>query len=358
MKERIVKYLVCPKCDSELNLKKSSVCKQTNHIISGELNCTSCKSIYQIIKGVPFFSLDISDSEVSQNIKNFGDEWNYFTSTIDEQLAKEELDSYFYTFVKYKDLDDKVVLDAGCGGGRFSYIISKETNAKEIFSVDLSNAVFTAFENTKHLDNVSIIQADIRKMPFKKKKLFDFIFSVGVVHHMPDPFVGFDCLVQQLKENSKILVWVYGKEGNFLYITFADPLRTILTSRLPFKCTLYFSCVLSLIVWGIIWLFYTPLNLILGKKVSNKLLPFNEYFNFFKKRGFRDFWRTVFDKMIPTIAHYISKEEFTNWLKSGNLKYQLYFRNGHSWLGIGEQSSSEKTSVKEIAEPVLVQNRV
>ena len=352
MKERIVKYLGCPECNGNLDLKKDTTCDVTGHILSGELICNFCKCSYSIIKGVPFFSLNIIDYEVRENIKNFADEWDYFTAKIDEALAKEELESYFHTYIHYKDLENNFVLDAGCGGGRFSYIIAQESKAKEIISVDLSNAVFTAFENTKHLDKVNIIQADIRKMPFKKIKLFDFIFSIGVIHHMPDPYMGFDCLVKHLKENGKILAWVYGKEGNSLYITIADPIRRAITSRLNFKYNLCLSFILSLILWSIIWIFYFPLNILLGKKISNQILPMNEYLNFFRKRGFKDFWRTVFDKMVPTIAHYITKNEFKNWFNSSNLQYETSFRNGHSWLGLGQLpvKTSNKSESQEKAQ--------
>ena len=322
----------------DLVLQKHNPSDSTGHIISGELSCKNCSNTYPIIDGVPFFNLNLTDSKIDLNRKNFADEWNYFTSNMDtrnETLAKEELESCFNPFANYKDLENKFILDAGCGGGRFIYIISKETNAKEIFGLDLSNAVLTAFKNTKHFENVTIIQGDITKPPFKKERLFDFIYSIGVLHHLPDPSQGFSSLVNNLKQDGKILAWVYGKEGNDLYIRFADPIRKAITSKLPFKVNLYLSFIISLIMWFIILTFYHPLNLVIGEETLNKFLPFNEYFNFFRKRGFKDFWRTVFDKMVPTISYYISSEEFKMWFESNNLEYKIYFRNGHSWLGIG-----------------------
>lgn len=350
MKERIIKYLGCPECNSDLELKQKSPSDSTGHIIDGSLICKGCQNLYPIIHGVPFFSKDLSDVNVDKNRKNFADEWNYFTAEMDstnETLAKNELNSYFHPFVNYSDLDNKIVLDGGCGGGRFIYITGKESNAKEIFGMDLSSAVFTAFKNTKHLDNVTVIQADITKPPFKKQRIFDFIYSVGVLHHLPSPINGFTSLTEHLKSNGKILAWVYGKEGNYLYITFADPIRKVITSKLPFKLNLCLSFLVTLPVWAIIWGLYFPINLLIGGKISNKILPMNEYFDFFRKRGFKDFWRTVFDKMVPTISYYISKDEFEGWFTSNNLKYQILFRNGHSWLGIGENCISKETSTKK-----------
>ena len=354
MKEKIIKYLSCPKCYKDLSLQKHTNTDSYGHLMDGELMCSGCKTIYPIVNGVPFFSLHLSNSKIDLNRKNFADEWNYFTATMDkrnETLAKEELESCFYPLATLEDLNDKIVLDAGCGGGRFVYVASKESKAKEIIGLDLSDAVFTAFKNTKHLNNVTIIQGDLTNLPFKKDRIFDFIYSIGVLHHTPSPASGFNSLVKNLKDGGKILTWVYGKEGNFLYITFADPLRQLIISRLPFKVNLALSFIIAGILWSIIWFLYTPFNLICREKLSNKILPFNEYFNFFKKRGFKDFWRTIFDKMVPTISYYISKEEFNTWFTSNNLEHKIHFRNGHSWTGIGTFSTknlySENHKIKE-----------
>lgn len=361
MKERIIKYLSCPGCksNSDLKLKVSITDKNTNHIMEGNLECLLCKTIYPIKGGVPFFCLSHTDPIVDLNRKNFADEWMYFTADIDKELAKRELDSYFHNFVTYSDLENKIVLDGGCGGGRFCYVVAAESKAKEIFAVDLSYAVFSAFKNTKQFDNVNIIQGDLTNLPFKnlpEQELFDFIYSVGVLHHLPVPKAGFSSLSKHLKKNGKILVWVYGKEGNALYINFADPIRNLITSKLPFKVNLVLSFTISAILWTIIWLLYAPLNLILPSNTINKILPFNEYFDFFRKRGFKDFWRTVLDKMIPTISYYISKNEFVDWFKANNLNYKLYFRNGHSWVGIGEYPTEANVPSEKHAEVFVSTN--
>lgn len=349
MKEHALKYLFCPECHHDLEIRIDDYCNETKHITSGELICSTCKSKYPILNGVPCFSLTLSDSNIDLNRNNFADEWNYFTAKLDKksiELAKEELESYFNPLIDFKDLKNKTVLDAGCGGGRLIYITATQSSTAEVIGVDLSNAVFTAFKNTKHLNNVTIIQADITKLPFKKSEIFDFIYSVGVLHHMPNPKAGFSSLVQNLKEGGQILAWVYGKEGNLLYINFADPIRKLFTSKLPFKVNLFLSFVMTSFLWILVWLVYFPVNLIFGKNISNKLLPMNEYLNYFRKRGFNDFWRTVFDKMVPTISFYISKEEFTDWFTSNNLDCEIKFRNGHSWTGLGKQKLKRYSTLK------------
>ena len=50
--------------------------------------------------------------------------------------------------------------------------------------------------------------------------------------------------------------------------------------------------------------------------------------------------------MVPTISYYISKEEFNSWFTSNNLEHKIHFRNGHSWLGIGQFSKASVNNRK------------
>ena len=104
--------------------------------------------------------------------------------------------------------------------GKFLYYSGK-WGAKDVIGIDLSHAVEVAFQWTHEMPNVHVVQADIYNLPLRKS--FDFIYSIGVLHHLPNPEGGFRQLVPLLRPGGKILAWVYGYEGNELYIKFADP---------------------------------------------------------------------------------------------------------------------------------------
>ena len=78
--------------------------------------------------------------------------------------------------------------------------------------MDLSDAVETAFAATRALENVHIVQADIYHLPFPR--IFDYAFSVGVLHHLPDPLRGFKSLASKVKQGGHLSAWVYGAENN------------------------------------------------------------------------------------------------------------------------------------------------
>ena len=105
------------------------------------------------------------------------------------------------------------VLDAGVGPGRHAYI---PINNKATFhGVDLSNAVIQAKNNYSNVSNALFVQTDLMKLPYPKN-YFDFIYSIGVLHHTPNPKLSFLSLVKHLKPGGSIAISVYNK-GALLY---------------------------------------------------------------------------------------------------------------------------------------------
>src|SRR3990172_2722911 len=86
----------------------------------------------------------------------------------------------------------KLVLDAGCGFGRHLYYAAEF--GAEVVGVDFSAAVEAARANTAGCKGIHLVQADIYRLPFREAS-FDFAYSLGVLHHLPDPERGFQALV-------------------------------------------------------------------------------------------------------------------------------------------------------------------
>ena len=97
-------------------------------------------------------------------------------------------------------------MDAGCGNGRFAYYAGKY--AREVWAIDLGPAVEVARKNTASLDNVHVVQADLHHSPFPLES-FDFIYSIGVLHHLPDPEAAFQNLLRYLKPGGEIQIYLY-----------------------------------------------------------------------------------------------------------------------------------------------------
>ena len=164
---------------------------------------------WPVYKNIPRFV------ESDLYVDSFSFEWNTHNRT--------QIDSFTGThsseeFLKQKtglgaeQVEGKLVLDAGVGAGRFADVLSRW--GAHVVGVDLSYAVEAANNNFHDRQNVIIAQADIGKLPFAPET-FDFIISIGVLHHTPDTRTYFNRLVPLLKPGGEICIWVYPNQGDY-----------------------------------------------------------------------------------------------------------------------------------------------
>lgn len=213
-------------------------------------------------------------------------------------------------YLKEEDFKNKTVLDIGCGSGRFTKW-GALCEARIAFGIDLGESVEVAYTLTKNMDNVCVIQADIYNMPFENQ--FDVAYSIGVLHHLPEPQKGFSRLPKVLRSGGKILIWVYNRRNNKRAIYFYEPLRAIL-KKMP-KSFLYKSCYLP---GGIVHLInYSTrfLNSFGAKKLAKKI-PFSYYANFPFNMKLND----AFDVLATPKSNYYYREEIEKWFSEINLK--------------------------------------
>jgi SAM-dependent methyltransferase len=115
---------------------------------------------------------------------------------------------FFATTQWPQKMDGQVILEAGCGMGRFTQI-ALETGA-EVFSFDLSNAVEANLRNNGESGRAHILQASIYEIPLRKES-FDKVFCMGVLQHCPDVRAAFMSLVPYLRPGGEIVIDVYQK---------------------------------------------------------------------------------------------------------------------------------------------------
>jgi len=241
MKAWLMDLLACPTCGNDLRLEASEI-GEHGGVKKGVLR-SACGQSFPVIDYIPRFV------KTELYAQSFGIEWNLFPRTQldrpndgDEKriiynlkevrLGEESRESFILkTGIELSDLEGKLVLDAGCGMGRFSDVCAKA--GARVVGVDLSQAVEAAFDNVGFEPNVSIVQADIFNLPFKKGR-FDIVFSIGVLHHTPDTRRAFLSLVPFLKPGGRISIWVYAKpkwRGSVIpyrYV-FSDMIRLVTT---------------------------------------------------------------------------------------------------------------------------------
>jgi ubiquinone/menaquinone biosynthesis C-methylase UbiE len=167
------------------------------------------------VKSIPRFV------ESDNYAKSFGSQWNKFKKTQLDSHTKKPLSQNRLRTAYGKSLNNLnglKVLEAGCGSGRFTEILLK--HGAELYSFDYSNAVDANYDNNMPNNNLTLFQADIRKIPFSAE-FFDVVICLGVLQHTPSTQESIKELNRVTKKNGRIVVDHYKFHfGHYLSLYF------------------------------------------------------------------------------------------------------------------------------------------
>jgi SAM-dependent methyltransferase len=323
LKKSLLSILACPACHRSFQLRADR--SENGEILEGQLACIGCAAEYPITSGIPRFLAHGLTEDQKATADAFGYEWTHY-SAITGADRREFLD--WIAPVTPSDFAGKVVLDAGCGKGRHSFL-SSQFGSETVVGVDLSDAVEAAFVNTRNLPNVHIVQADILHLPFARA--FDLAYSIGVLHHLPVPKQGFVSLSRHVKPGGRIVAWVYGKEGNLWIEKLVDPVRRNFTSRLPRWMTRCLSFVPAVVLYSALKLVYRPAK---QRTWLKGLIPYSDYLCSISDYSFAENFWNVFDQLVAPTAFYHSQEEVVDWFHTiQGEQVSISRHNSNSWRG-------------------------
>jgi SAM-dependent methyltransferase len=328
VKRSLLDYLACPSCRGPLELTASR--EDGAEVIEGGLRCGDCSRDYPVRGGVPRFVEDGGTRESERTASAFGWEWQAFAG-IDAHHEQQFLD--WIAPVSRDRFAGRVVLEGGCGKGRHTRVAARY-GAKAVISLDLSDAVDVAFANTRDEPNAHIVQADLLKPPLRPDSC-DYAFSVGVLHHLPEPFDGFRSLVEAVRPGGALSVWVYGAENNAWVSRVVSPLRVALTSRLPHRALYWLSMLIAVPLWLALVALYRPARRP-GLAWLRRILFYYPYLSYISRFPFREIHHIVHDHLAAPIAHYLRREEVERWYREvGATEVVVAWHNRNSWRGYG-----------------------
>lgn len=130
----------------------------------------------------------------------------YFNSELRRSLP-------FGPFTPMPDDSAPEALIAGCGTGSHSVITAQRFRGIRVLAIDLSlSSISYAKRKTQELGitNIEYAQADILKLG-DIGRTFDIIESVGVLHHLADPFAGWETLLSLLRPGGFMFLGFYSE---------------------------------------------------------------------------------------------------------------------------------------------------
>lgn len=209
----LMAVLACPNCKEGLQPHGEALC------------CPSCAASYPVLRGIPRFVPQENYAD------SFGLQWNRFAKTqLDSSIGTDRSRDRFLheTLWDESQLRGKLVLDAGCGSGRFSEI-ALDLGAR-LVAIDYSSAVDAASENLNS-ENLLIAQGDLAELPIPNESL-DFVYCIGVLQHTKEPGKIVAELLRCLKPGGEITLTFY-ENSSWHVRLYSKYLIRPLTKRIP-----------------------------------------------------------------------------------------------------------------------------
>ncbi len=187
-------------------------------------------------------------SEGDPVVGGFDFEWSLFSRVRTDDL-RQVFELYFDLVPPERFADDLVVLDAGCGAGRWACEVA--ARGPRVIAVDLGLSVEIARANAAELP-VACLQADLRALPLAAGSV-DWAYSLGVLHHVSEPGIALHRIRRTVRPGGLVLLYLYyalGSRGIAFRSLFwiVDAVRRV-TSRLPRRVALAVTVPIALFVY-------------------------------------------------------------------------------------------------------------
>jgi len=263
-------------------------------------------------------------------VETFGEEWSKFDQNDADPAELRAIFDLYFAIFPWEELScDAVGFDLGCGSGRWAHFVAPRVG--RLHCIDASAAALQVAQ--KKLDSYSNCEfccASVESIPLPDNSA-DFGYSLGVLHHVPDPYAGIEACVRKLKPGAPFLVYLYYAFDNrpwwFRAIWRVSDLVRRLISRLPFA-------IKSLVCDVIATLVYWPLAR--TAKMFEKLglpvdaLPLASY----RDRSFYIMRNDALDRFGTRLEQRFTRAQIDEMMRKAGLE-RIRFSDTPCWCAVG-----------------------
>ena len=314
LRSDLITLLRCPACSGGFSPPAGD---------PSRLSCASCGRVVPVIDGIPRFGTVADDPLARSTQDSFGYEWTAFGDWRPSGAANFE---QYFGDLDPESLRGWTVLDAGCGMGRHARQVGD--HAHFVVAMDFSRAIDQAARNVAELKNIACVQADVFTPPFADGS-FDFVYSLGVLHHVDETALAVRRLTAKLKPGGRFRLYLYWKRrGVSGFMLRAVSLLRRVTTRLPFGVLRALCWMLSVIIFGLVVIPYRLLTWLgVRRHASWPLFLYARY-------PFRVLYNDQFDRFSAPLEKRYDAEEVSALLQAAGLE-QVRVWPSFGWMGEG-----------------------
>jgi SAM-dependent methyltransferase len=265
-----------------------------------------------------------------RTVAGFGEEWKHFDqSGLAEADAKRLFAAYFAVFPWHELPRGAHGFDLGCGTGRWARLVAPRAGA--LHCIDPSDAIEVARRNLAEYPNCVLHRCGVDRMPISAGSM-DFGYSLGVLHHVPDPQAALENCVRCLKPGAPFMLYLYYAFDNRprwfrLLWRVSDAIRRIV-SRMPFFVRLAVSQVLAMVVY---WPLARAARVAerLGADVSN--FPLSGY----RHLGFYVMRTDALDRFGTRLEWRFTRAQMEAMMANAGLEHIRFSESEPYWCAVG-----------------------
>jgi SAM-dependent methyltransferase len=272
----------------------------------------------------------------NSTVQSFGEEWKKFNKFADEEISKIG-DTYFDIVTEEMLGKDKFAIDFGCGSGRWTKYLHDKVNM--VAAVDPGNAIYSAAGLLEKTDNVQLYKTSIDNLPFPNN-YFDFGFSLGVLHHIPDTQKAMRDCIQKIKPGGYFLVYLYYNLDNrgviFKALFRVSDLFRRVISKFSGNTKRFICDILAILLYMPFVLLSRLLRKLRVKKEYRSKIPLHVY----EDASFFIIRNDALDRFGTPLEQRFSKKEIVDMMQKAGLDQIVVSQKIPYWHAVGKKISS------------------
>ena len=146
----------------------------------------------------------MNDFKHKGSADDFGKQFKYH-SKIDGYWGSLEMLKDMVNPFDLSSIKNKIICEVGVGSGRILKNLAK-LSPKKIYAIEPSEAIEVAKKNNEDSE-VEILFKNISGQMINFKDEIDYIFSLGVIHHIPEAEAVCKKIHKSLKPKGKFVIW-------------------------------------------------------------------------------------------------------------------------------------------------------